>query len=76
MEQTERFPGVVRPDHGMVRASTTVTPTGTSVLTPSSSVLSPILGTSMVQQKKIPEAVAIKNARINDDIRILIIAKV
>ena len=37
--------GVVRPDHGMVRASTTVTPTDTSVPTPDSSVLSPQPGT-------------------------------
>ena len=39
--QTERLPGVVRLDHGMVRASTTVTPTDTSVPTPASSVMSP-----------------------------------
>ena len=74
--QTERLPGVVRPDHGMVRASTTVTPTVTSALTPASSVPSPILGTSIMQQKRIPEAVVINNTRRNDDIRRLIIAKI
>ena len=60
----------------MVRASTTVTPTGTSVLTPVSSVLSPILETSRMQQKRIPEAVAIKNTRRSDDIRRIITAKI
>ena len=55
---------------------TTVTPTGTSALTPESSVLIPILGTSRMQQKRLPEAVAIKNTRRNDDIRRLIIAKI
>ena len=43
--------------------------------TPASSVPSPILGTSRMQQKRIPEAVAIKNTRSNDEIRRLIIAK-
>ena len=76
MGQTERLTGVVRPDHRMVRASTTVTLTGTSVLTPASSVLSPILGTSRIPKKRIPEAVAIKNTRRNDNIRRLIIAKI
>ena len=75
MGQTKRLPGVVWPDHGMVRASTTVTPTGTSALTPASSVPSSILGTSRMPQKRIPEVVAIKNTRRNDDIRRLIIAK-
>ena len=74
--QTERLPGVVRPDHGMVRASTTVTPTGISALTPVSSALIPILGTSRMPQKRIPEVVAIKNTRKNDDIGRLIIAKI
>ena len=74
--QTERLPGVVRPDHGMVRASTTVTPTGTSAHTPASSVPSPLLGTSRMPQKRIPEVVAINNTRKNDDIRRLIIAKI
>ena len=76
MGQTERLPGVVRPENGMVRASTNLTPTGTSALNPVSSVLSPILGTSRMQQKRIPEVVAIKNTRKNDDIRRLIIAKI
>ena len=67
--------GVVRPDHGMVRASTNVTTTGTSFSTPVSSVLSPILGTSIIQQKRTPEAVVIKNTRRSDNIRRLIIAK-
>ena len=75
MGQTEKLLGMVRPDHEMVRASTTVTPTGTSVLTPASSVLIPILGISRMQQKRILEAVAKKNTRKNDDIRRLIIAK-
>ena len=60
----------------MVQASTAVTLTGTIVPTPVSSVLSPILGTSRMQQKRIPEAVAINNTRRNDDIRRLIIAKI
>ena len=76
MGQTERLPGVVRPYHGMVRASITVTPTGTSALTPASSVPSPILGTSIMPQKKIPEEASINNTRKNDDIRRLIIAKI
>ena len=75
MGHTDRLPGVVWPDHGMFRASTTVTPTGTSALTPASSVPSPILGTSRIPLKRIPEVVAIKNTRKNDDIRRLIIAK-
>ena len=74
--QTERLPGVVRQYHRMVRASTTVAPTGTSALTPASSVPSPMLDTSRMQQKRIPEVVAIKNTRRNDDIRRLIIAKI
>ena len=75
MGQTERLTGVVRPDHGMVQASTTVKPTGTSALTLASSVPSPILGTSRMPQKRIPEVVQKKNTRKNDDIRRLIIAK-
>ena len=59
----------------MVQASTTVTPTGTSVPTPVSSVLSPIPGTSRIQPKRTPEAVVIKNTIRSDNIRRLIIAK-
>ena len=69
MGQTERLLGVVRPDHGMVRAFTTVTLTDTSVPTPVSSVLSPIPGTSRMQQKRTPEAVVIKNTGRSDNIR-------
>ena len=72
----ERLPGVVRPDHGMVRASTTVTLTDTSFSTPVSSVLSPIPGTSRMQPKRTPEAVVIKNTRRSDNIRRIIIAKI
>ena len=60
----------------MVRASNTVTLTDTSVPTPVSSVLNPILGTSIMQQKRIPEAVVTNNIRRSDDIRRLIIAKI
>ena len=55
--------GVVRPDHGMVRASTAVTLTDTSVPTPVSSFLIPIPGTSRMQPKRTPEAAVIKNKK-------------
>ena len=67
--QTERLPGAVRPDHGMVRAYTTVTPRGTSARTPASSALSPLLGTSRMPLKRIPEVVPKKNTRKNDNLR-------
>ena len=44
--------------------------------TPVSSVLSPIPGTSRMQQKRTPEAVVIKNTRRIDNIRRWIIAKI
>ena len=72
----ERLLGVVRPDHGMVRASTTFTLTGTSVPTPVSSVLSPIPDTSIMQSKRTTEAAVIKNTKRSDTIRRLIIAKI
>ena len=59
----------------MVRASTTVTLTDTSVPTPVSSVLSPIPGTSIMQPKRTLEAAVIKNTKISDNKRRLIIAK-
>ena len=71
----ERLPGVVRPDHGMVRESTTVTLTDTSFPTPVSSVLSPIPGTSRMQPKRTTEAEVINNTRKIENIRRLIIAK-
>ena len=76
MGQTKRLPGVVRPDHGMVRASTTVTLTDTSVPTPFSSVLRPEPGTSRMQPKRTPEAAVIKNIKRSDNIRRLIIAQI
>ena len=67
--QTERLLGAVRPDHGMVQSSTTVTPTGTSARTPASSDLSPLLGASRIPLKRIPEVVPKKNIRKHDDLR-------
>ena len=72
----ERLPWVVRPDHGMVRSSTTITLTDTSVPTPVSSVLSPIPGTSRIQPKRTPEAAVIKNTERSDNITRRIIAKI
>ena len=74
-QEVKIFPDhTYRPDHGMVRASTTVTLTETSVPTPVSSVLSPIPGTSRMQQKRTPEVVVTNNTRRSDNIRRLIIA--
>ena len=71
----ERLPWVVRPDHGMVRASTTVTLTDTSVPTRVSSVLSPEPGTSIMQLRKTREGAAIKSTKRSDRITRIIIAK-
>ena len=72
----ERLPVVVRPDHRMVQASTTVTLTGISVPTPVSSVLSPEPGTSRMRPKRTPDAAVIKNTKRSDNITRKILAKI
>ena len=67
--------GVVRTDHGMVRASTTATLTDTSAPTPVSSVLSPQPDTSKMQQISIPEGFRTRITIRNDSITRKIIAQ-
>ena len=68
--------GVTVVDDQTIPCSGCTTPRSLSICPTPGSVLSPILGTSIMQQKSIPEAVTIKNTRRNDDIRRLIIAKI
>ena len=62
-------------DHGMVRASTNVTLTDTSVPTPVSIVLSPEPDTSRMQLRKTRKGASIKSTKRSDSITRRIIAK-